>query len=129
MSDSEVLCLGLAAQRRSGVPWKTERGILRYVHKHLRHLFPTLLSQSAFNRRLRRLWGRIGKRKAFVAPPLPPSASARLRRRPLPACRAGGAPSTPRRPASDAQPGVTRQCAVWTSGSGGVRVERQGYAK
>ena len=57
MSDSEVLCLGLAAQWRSGVPWKTERGVLRSVQKHLRHLFPILLSQSAFNRRLRRLWG------------------------------------------------------------------------
>jgi hypothetical protein len=57
MSDSEVLCLGLAAQWRSGVPWKTERGVLRYVRKHLQCLFPTLLSQSAFNRRLRRLWG------------------------------------------------------------------------
>ena len=57
MSDSEVLCLGLAAQWRSGVPWKSERGVRRYVRKHLRHLFPTLLSQSAFNRRLRRLWG------------------------------------------------------------------------
>lgn len=57
MSDSEVLCLGLAAQWRSGVPWKSERGVLRYVHKHLRPLFPMLLSQSAFNRRLRRLWG------------------------------------------------------------------------
>ncbi len=29
MSDSAVLCLGLAAQWRSGVPWKSERGILR----------------------------------------------------------------------------------------------------
>ena len=57
MSDSEVLCLGLAAQWRSGVPWTTERGILRYVRKHLGYLFPTLLSQSAFHRRLRRLWG------------------------------------------------------------------------
>ena len=57
MSDSEVLCLGLAAQWRSGVPWKSERGIMRYVRKHLRHLFPTVLPQSAFNRRLRRLWG------------------------------------------------------------------------
>ena len=55
MSDNEVLCLGLAAQWRSGVPWKSERGVLRYVRKHLRYLFPTLLSQSAFNRRLRRL--------------------------------------------------------------------------
>jgi hypothetical protein len=57
MSDSEVLCLGLAAQWRSGVPWKSERGIMRYAGKHLRHLFPTVLTQSAFNRRLRRLWG------------------------------------------------------------------------
>jgi hypothetical protein len=57
MSDSEVLCLGLAAQWRSGVPWKTERGVLRSVHKHCRQLLPTLLSQSAFNRCLRRLWG------------------------------------------------------------------------
>jgi hypothetical protein len=57
MSDSEVLCLGLAVQWRSGVPWKSEHGIMRYVRKHLRHLFPTVLTQSAFNRRLRRLWG------------------------------------------------------------------------
>ena len=57
MSDSEVLCLGLAVQWRSGVPWKSEHGIMRYVRKHLRHLFPTVRTQSAFNRRLRRLWG------------------------------------------------------------------------
>ena len=57
MSDSEVRCLGLAAPWRSGVPGKSERGIMRYVRKHLRHLFPTVLTQSAFNRRLRRLWG------------------------------------------------------------------------
>jgi len=57
MSDSEGLCLGLAAQWRSGVPWKSERGILRYVRKHLRHVFPSVLTQRAFNRRLRRLWG------------------------------------------------------------------------
>jgi hypothetical protein len=57
MSDRDVLCLALAAQWRRGVPWKSERGVLRYVHTHLGHFFPTLLSQSAFNRRLRRLWG------------------------------------------------------------------------
>ena len=57
LSDSEVLCLGLAAQWRSGVPWNSARGIMRYVRKHLRHVFPTVLTQSAFNRRLRRLWG------------------------------------------------------------------------
>lgn len=57
LSDSEVLCLGLAAQWRSGVAWKTERGFVRYAHKHLRRYFPGMTSQSAFNRRLRRLWG------------------------------------------------------------------------
>ena len=57
MSDSEVLCLGLAVQWRSGVPWQSERGIMRYVRKHLRHVFPTVLTPSALNRRLRRLWG------------------------------------------------------------------------
>ena len=34
-SDSEGLCLWLAAQGRSGVPWKSERGSMRYVRKHL----------------------------------------------------------------------------------------------
>jgi len=57
LSDAEVLCLGLAAQWRSGVPWKTERGMVRYALKHLRPFFPGMTSQSAFNRRLRRLWG------------------------------------------------------------------------
>lgn len=57
LSDSEVLCLALASQWRSGVPWKSERGFLRYAHKYLRPLFPGLTSQSAFNRRMRRLWG------------------------------------------------------------------------
>ncbi len=57
LSDSEVLCLCLASQWRSGVPWKSERGFLRYAVKHLRSLFPGLTSQSAFNRRVRRLWG------------------------------------------------------------------------
>lgn len=57
LSDSEVLCLGLAAQWRAGVPWKTERGFQRYACKHLRPLFPGMTTQAAFNRRLRRLWG------------------------------------------------------------------------
>jgi hypothetical protein len=57
LSDSEVLCLGLAAQWRSGVPWKSERGFVRYGLSHLRGFFPGMTSQSAFNRRLRRLWG------------------------------------------------------------------------
>jgi hypothetical protein len=59
LADSEVLCLGLAAQWRRGVPWQSERGCLRFVRKHGQALFPGLTSQSAFNRRLRRLWGAL----------------------------------------------------------------------
>ena len=36
LSDSEVLCLGLAAQWRAGVPWRSERGFVRYARRHLR---------------------------------------------------------------------------------------------
>jgi hypothetical protein len=57
LCDSEVLCLALAAQWRSGVPWKSERGLVRYALQHLRPFFPGMTSQSAFNRRVRRLWG------------------------------------------------------------------------
>ena len=57
LSDSEVLCLALAGQWRSGVPWKSERGFVRYALCHLRPLFRGMTSQSAFNRRVRRLWG------------------------------------------------------------------------
>ena len=57
LCDSEVLCLALAAQWRSGVPWQTERGFVRYALKHLRPFFPGMTDQSAFNRRVRRLWG------------------------------------------------------------------------
>src|SRR5215510_5212524 len=51
-SDSEVLCLGLAVQWRSGVPWKSERGIMRYVRNHLRHLFPTCCGLQTYSARL-----------------------------------------------------------------------------
>lgn len=57
LSDAEVLCLGLAAALLRGVPWCGERAFVRYAHRHLRPLFPKLTSQSAFNRRVRRLGG------------------------------------------------------------------------
>jgi hypothetical protein len=40
LCESEVLCLAMAVQWRSGVPWKTERGFVRYAMKHLRPFFP-----------------------------------------------------------------------------------------
>jgi len=48
---------------------------MRYVRKHLRHLFPTVLTQSAFNRRLRRLGGAFILIQAAVAEQLAPGDS------------------------------------------------------
>ncbi|NPV08617.1 MAG: hypothetical protein HPY83_11745 [Anaerolineae bacterium] len=68
LSDSEAPCLGPAAQWRVGVPWRGERGFVRYACKHLRHPFPGMASQTPFNRRL---WGAfilIGQAVAQHAP-------------------------------------------------------------
>jgi hypothetical protein len=71
MSDSAVLCLGRAAPWRRGVPWKRERGMRRYGRKHLRPLCPPLLTQRAFHRRRRRLWGAFIWIQDAVAEALP----------------------------------------------------------
>jgi hypothetical protein len=78
LCDSEVLCLALAAQWRRGVPWQTERGFVRYALKRLRPFFLGMTSQSAFNRRVRRLWG------AFIL--LPGAISGHLLTRVIPCC-------------------------------------------
>jgi hypothetical protein len=57
MSDSEVLTIMIAGQWRKGVAWSSERGLLRWLDKHGRGLFPRLLKRSAFNERGRWLWG------------------------------------------------------------------------
>jgi hypothetical protein len=54
MSDSEVLTLTVLAQWQQD---RSERHFLRYVARQWRGYFPRLLSQSAFNRRVRDLWG------------------------------------------------------------------------
>ena len=54
MSDSEVLTLMLLAQFNLGF---SERNLITYVRSYWRAYFPHLLSQSAFNRRVRDLWG------------------------------------------------------------------------
>jgi len=56
LSDSEVLTIALAGQWRVGVPWQSERGVVRYLQAHGRGLFPQMLERSAFNRRVRHLW-------------------------------------------------------------------------
>ncbi|MFC1960856.1 hypothetical protein ACFLYO_09100, partial [Chloroflexota bacterium] len=56
MSDSEVLTVALAGQWRAGVPWQSERSLVRYMQLHGREWFPTMLRRSAFNERVRNLW-------------------------------------------------------------------------
>ncbi len=56
MSDSEVLTIAIAAQWRVGVPWQSERGIVRYMLKRGQSWFPRMLKHSQFNKRLRDLW-------------------------------------------------------------------------
>jgi hypothetical protein len=59
MSDSEVLTVALAGQWRIGVPWQSERGLVPYLHAHGRGWFPGMLQRSAFNLRVRQLWGAL----------------------------------------------------------------------
>jgi hypothetical protein len=59
MSDSEVLTVALAGQWREGVPWRSERGVVRYMQAHGRGWFPKMLQRSAFNERVRQLWAAL----------------------------------------------------------------------
>jgi len=61
MSDSEVLTLVVIGQWRDS----SERAVLRWVESDLHDAFPVLLSQSAFNRRARRL-GPVCTRLLFL---------------------------------------------------------------
>lgn len=67
MSDSEVLTVALAGQWRVGVPWQSERGVVRYMQRNGRAWFPTMLSKSAFNERVRQLWGGLIQLQQAVA--------------------------------------------------------------
>ena len=67
MSDAEGLCLGRAAQWRSGVPWNSARGLRRYGRTQLSPGCPPGLTPRAFTRRLRRLWGAFILRQDAVA--------------------------------------------------------------
>jgi len=67
MSDSEVLTIAIAAQWRVGVPWQSERGIVRYLHAHGRHWFPQMLNPSQFNQRVRLLWGALVRLQQVLA--------------------------------------------------------------
>jgi hypothetical protein len=57
LSDSEVLTIGLAGRWKVGVPWQSERGMVRWMQEQGRGLFPQMIGRSAFNARVRWLWG------------------------------------------------------------------------
>jgi hypothetical protein len=67
MSDSEVLTLALVGQWRVGVPWQSERGLVRYIHAHGLGMFPSMLQYSAFNQRVRHLFGVLVSLQQAVA--------------------------------------------------------------
>ncbi len=67
MSDSEVLTVALAGQWRIGVPWQSERGLVRYLLAHGRGWFPGMLQRSAFNWRVRHLWRALVQLQQKVA--------------------------------------------------------------
>jgi hypothetical protein len=52
LTDPEVITLAILAQWPR---WRSERDFWRFAHAHLRPYFPTLCSQSQFNRRVRAL--------------------------------------------------------------------------
>jgi hypothetical protein len=56
LSDSEVLTLGLVGQWRVGVPWRSERGMVRYMRRQGQAWFPKMLKASGYNYRFRQLW-------------------------------------------------------------------------
>jgi hypothetical protein len=58
LSDSEVLTLAVLAQWQ---PSGSERQFLGWAAKHWRSYFPRLVSQSAFNRRTRQLYGVLAR--------------------------------------------------------------------
>jgi hypothetical protein len=67
MSDSEVLTVAVAGQWRAGVPWRSERGVVRYMCRQGRGWFPTMLQKSAFNQRVRNLWAVLVRLQQVLA--------------------------------------------------------------
>jgi hypothetical protein len=67
MSDSEVLTVAIAGQWRCGVPWQSERGLVRYMQKQGRGWFPHMLERSRFNEQVRYLWAAIIKLQQALA--------------------------------------------------------------
>jgi len=59
MDDSEVLTVAIVGQWRAGTCWDSERGVVRWMDTYGRGYFPHMLKRSAFNQRVKQLWGRL----------------------------------------------------------------------
>ena len=70
MSDSEILKVALAGQWQVGVPWRSERGLVRYMQAHGRHWFPKMLARSGFNERVRNLGTLLAALQRYLSLPL-----------------------------------------------------------
>lgn len=65
-SDSEILTLAVVSEWRCGVSWESERGFVRYMHKHYGEWFPQLPQRSGFNKRKRGLMGVLVQLQAYL---------------------------------------------------------------
>ncbi|MGB1288257.1 MAG: hypothetical protein ACPG7F_17095 [Aggregatilineales bacterium] len=88
MSDAEVITVAIAGQWHYGMPWQSERGVVRYMQAHGRGWFPGMLERSRFNERVRDLWAVIIKVQQALVKDLPPASEAYevVDCVPLPAC-------------------------------------------
>jgi hypothetical protein len=75
LSDSEVLTLALVGQWRVGVPWQSERGLVRFMQQQGRGWFPQMLGRSGFNQRVRNLWAVFIQLQQAIAHWLEPQGS------------------------------------------------------
>lgn len=68
LTDSEVLTLAVIGQWRVGVPWRSERGLVRWaLGPEGRKMFPKMLHRSQFNERVRDLYGVLVRLQQYLA--------------------------------------------------------------
>ena len=66
MSDSEVLTVAIAGQWQVGVPWRSERSVVRYMQQHGRHWFRCCNAVGSING-YQDLWAALVRLQQIVA--------------------------------------------------------------
>jgi hypothetical protein len=68
MTDSEVLTLAIVGQWQVGVPWRSERGLVRWANSpEGKRMFPKMLGRSRYNLRVRELYGVLVRLQQDIA--------------------------------------------------------------